>query len=163
MTTKSHTYTVQFVDCGPFGHFLPGPIVERFQRQDKFIRALTDATASLAEYRITRPQMAMKLSAALAKVQPEYKDASVPPSIDQRLGFTKYGVLQRISQDIAGTGPISGQIEVLKTVLRELESELAFFLLGAVRAPDKDSERATWLAEQAEEISRQHRASKGVF
>jgi hypothetical protein len=163
MTTKSRTFTVQYIDTGRFGHFLPGPVVERFERQAKLVTALKDAAESLAEYRITRPEMAAKLMVALTFVPTEYQAVAVPPSMDRRLGFTKYGVLNRIAQDIAGTGPISGHIEILQNIVRELDSGLSFFLIGAEPAPNADTERANQLAAHAEEISKRHRATKGVY
>ena len=162
MTIKSRTFTVQYIDTGRFGHYIPGPVVERFQKQAKLVAALKDAAESLAEYRITRPEMATKLMAALKFVPTEYQAVAVPPSMGQRLGFTKYGILNRIAQDIAGTGPISEHIEILRGIVRELEGGLSFFLIGAERVPDADSERANELAAQAETISKQHRAFKGV-
>ena len=162
MTIKSRTVTVHYVDTGRFGHYIPGPVVERFQKQAKLVAALKEAAESLAEYRITRPEMATKLMAALTFVPTEYQAVTVPPSMGQRLGFTKYGILNRIAQDIAGTGPISEHIEVLRGIVRELDSDLSFFLIGAERAPSADTEHATRLYEQATEISKQHRAFKGV-
>ena len=162
MTIKSRTFTVQYADCGRFGHFLPGAVVERFQKQAKLVGFLRDTAESLAEFRITPPEAASKLHAVLEFVPTEYKSAAVPPSMDQRLGFTSYGLLMRIAQDVSGTGPISQHIEVLIRTVRELESGLSFFLIGAVRAPDADTDRANDLAAAAEEISKQHRAFKGV-
>ncbi|OUL98770.1 hypothetical protein [Variovorax sp. JS1663] len=162
MTTKSKTITVNFVDCGPFGHYLPSKEVTRFQDQAKFVAALKEVAVSIAEFRLTRDQAAAKLFEVIPLIPQDFKHTDVPPSLDKRLGFSKYGVVQRIAQDFAGTGPIDEDIKVLRQIVGELESGLGMFLVFATRAPDADTERATelWLA--AEVRSKLDRASRGV-
>jgi hypothetical protein len=162
MTIKSKTLTVNYVECGTSGHFKPGPEVTRYLKQEQLIKALSEVYIDLNEYRITRPQAATKLAAALAHVPAEYAQAPVPPSLDKRLGFSAYGVLNRIAQDVAGTGPVADAIAHLGRITSDLKYGLGMFLVGAERMPNADTERATALYEAAEEISKQHRAYKGV-
>jgi len=155
MTTKSKTITVNYVDCGTHGHFLPGKEVTRFLEQDKLVTALKTAAVGIAEYRITRNDAASMLFAALTHVPQEYREAAVPPSLDKRLGFTKYGILNRIAQDIAGTGPIAQAIVLLGQIATELELGLGAFLTFAERAPDANTERANALYAAANVVTKQ--------
>ena len=163
MTTKSKTITVNYVDCGPFGHFLPGKEVSRFQEQVRFVTALKEVAVSIAEWRMTRDQAAAKLFEVMHLIPKDCQHRTVPPSLDKRLGFCNYGIVQRIAQDYAGTGPIAEANVLLGQIARELEDGLGRFLVFATRAPDANTERANelWLA--AEQISKQHRASKGAY
>jgi hypothetical protein len=162
MTIKSKTFTVDYVECGTSGHFKPGPEVTRYLKQEKLVIALSAVHSDLNEYRITRPEAAAKLAAALVHIPAEYQHVPVPPSLDQRLGFSAYGVLQRIAQDVAGTGPIAQAISLLAGIASEFRYGLGMFLVGAERMPTIDNERANAIYAAAEEISRQHRAYKGV-
>lgn len=162
MTIKTKTHTVQYVDLGPVGHFKPGKEVSRYQEQFKLVQGLKQVTTGCAAWTLSRREATAQLAAALTHVPPEYKDTKVPPSLEQRLGFTKYAVLQRILQDLTSTGPITTHIAVLTSITDELERGLGMFLVGAERAPDANTERANELAAHAEEISRQHRAYKGI-
>lgn len=162
MAIKTKTFTVEYVDCGNSGHFKPGPEVTRYLKQKQLVSALREAHDDLNEYRITRPQAATKLAAALAHIPAEYTKAEVPKSLEQRLGFSVYGVLQRVAQDVAGTGPIAAAITLLGTITTDLEYGLGMFLVGAERMPTIDNERADAIHAAAEEISKQHRACKGV-
>lgn len=162
MTIKTKTITVQYVQCGTNGHFKPGPEVTRYLKQERLIDALQQVHTDLNEYRIARPEAATKLNAALAHIPAEYAKAAVPPSLDRRLGFTDYGVLQRIAQDLAGTGPIAEAITQLGQITSSLSRGLGMFLVGAERERTADNDRADALQAAAEEISKQHRASKGV-
>lgn len=86
----------------------------------------------------------------------------MPQSLDRSLGFSIYGVLQRIAQDVAGTGPVAPAIGRLGTITTELKYGLSMFLVGAERMPTIDNEHADAIHAAAEEISRQHRAYKGA-
>ncbi|WP_208511952.1 hypothetical protein [Variovorax paradoxus] len=163
MTIKSKTITFDYVECGTSGHFLPGPEVTSYLRQSKFISALSEVAQGLSEYRIARPEAASRLHAALAFMPPEYRNVSVPPSLDQSLGFTNYGLIVRIAQDMSGTGPVPTHVSILIRSIQELQSVLGHFLIGAIRAPDANTEHANRLRDEAEEISKQHRAYKGVY
>lgn len=162
MNIKSKTLTVNYVECGTSGHFEPGPEVTRYLKQEQLVEALSEVHRDLNEYRITRPQAATKLAAALAHVPAEHAQTAVPPSLDKRLGFSAYGVLSRIAQDVAGTGPIADAIVQLGRIATDLKYGLGMFLIGAKRMPDADMERATALYQAAEQISKQHRAYKGI-
>lgn len=70
MTIKTKTFTVQYVDCGDCGHYKPGTEVSRYLKQRQLVAALTEVHADLNEYRITRPQAAAKLAAALVHIPP---------------------------------------------------------------------------------------------
>lgn len=162
---KTKTISVEFkvIETGQFGNYIDGPIVQRYLKQAATVAALAEAYAGLSNQTIPRSTGSKLVLDALDSALPEHRAQTPPPSLSARLGFGTWGVLRRIGQDLSGTGAIAEAIVLLGGIVRELQLGLSSYLNGAERAPDQHTARANELATAAEEISRQHRARKGVF
>lgn len=162
---KTKTISVEFkvIETGQFGNYIDGPIVQRYLKQAATVATLAEAYAGLSNQTIPRSTGGKLILDALDNALPEHKVQTPPPSLSVRLGFTPFGILRRIGQDLGGTGPVAESIVLLGNIVQELQRGLSAYLIGAERAPDELTRHANALHAAAEEISRQHRARKGVF
>lgn len=138
---KTKTISVEFkiIETKQFGNYIDGPIVQRYLKQAATVAALAEAYAGLSNQTIPRSTGSKLVLDALDNALPEHKAQTPPPSLSARLGFSTWGVLRRIGQDLGGTGPVAEAIVLLGNIVRELQLGLSAYLLDAERAPDAET------------------------